>query len=162
MTPRMTGSDWRILGKSVAAVAAAWLFAGVFTALGMGPWFAALVKPALNPPSALFSPVWATLYALQMAALFLLWRQSGPTPGACRATVIFWVALWLNALWSLCFFTLRQPWLGLIEIGLYLFVLAKLVKAALPVSRTAAALIAPTLAWVAFATYLNFEYWRLN
>ncbi len=41
-----------------------------------GSWYAALDKPSWNPPSWVFAPVWAVLFA---AALnFTLWRMNAP------------------------------------------------------------------------------------
>ena len=38
-------------------------------------WYATLVKPAFNPPSSVFGPMWTVLFALLGIALFLVWKN---------------------------------------------------------------------------------------
>jgi tryptophan-rich sensory protein len=136
--------------------------ASAFGALFMpGEWYAALKKPAWNPPGWVFGPVWTTLYAAMAVAAWLVWRCGGFR--AQRLPLGLFVAqLALNALWTPVFFGLRNPGLALVDIALlWLSVLATAV-AFWRVHRPAAALLTPYLAWVSFAGFLNFTIWQLN
>ena len=126
-----------------------------------GAWYAALTKPAWNPPDAVFAPVWTLLYALMAVAAWIVWQRAGFS-GAGPALALFVVQLALNALWSYLFFGLHRIDLALIEI-LALW-LAILVLTALVWRQDwrAGALLLPYLAWVGFAACLNFALWRLN
>ena len=68
----------------------------------------------------------------------------------------------LNVLWSELFFGLHRPdWAWLEVAPFWLSVLALMVFL-WPVSRRSSWLLAPYLAWVAFAGYLNWAVVRLN
>ena len=126
-----------------------------------GAWHAALVKPAWNPPNAVFAPVWIVLYVLMGAAAWLVWRNVG-APGRGTALALFLVQLALNGAWSWLFFGRHAVGAALVEIAvLWVAILATLL-AFRPISRPAAALLAPYLAWVTFACALTFAIWRLN
>lgn len=134
----------------------------VFTSPSITTWYATLTRPELNPPSWVFGPVWTTLFALMGIAAFLVWQK-----GLRRADVRF--ALWifagqlvLNTLWSIIFFGLHSPGGALVEITLlWLTILATIVAFA-KISKPAAWLLVPYIAWVSFASYLNFAIWTLN
>jgi tryptophan-rich sensory protein len=120
-----------------------------------------LLKPAWNPPAWVFGPVWTVLYLMMAVAAWLVWRRRG-FAGAPWALGLFVLQLALNTLWSAIFFGLRRPGVAAIEILLlWLAILATLIAFA-PVSRLAAILLAPYLAWVTFAAVLNFTIWRMN
>jgi tryptophan-rich sensory protein len=72
------------------------------------------------------------------------------------------VQLALNTLWTPLFFGLHQPGLAFAEIVLLWLAIATTLAAFRPVSRAAAWLLVPYLAWVSFAAALNFTLWRLN
>lgn len=124
-------------------------------------WYATLAKPAWNPPNWLFGPVWTTLYVVIGVAAWRVWRAGGFSRD--RAALAVFLAQWLlNFLWSGCFFGLRAPGLALVEIlALLALIVVTIVRFARH-DRLAAALLAPYLAWVSFATLLNAELWRLN
>jgi tryptophan-rich sensory protein len=70
-------------------------------------WYPLLQKPAWNPPSWLFAPVWTVLYLMMALAIWRGWRTGAP---AARGLVTgYFVQLALNALWSVLFFGLKQP-----------------------------------------------------
>jgi translocator protein len=126
-----------------------------------GEWYAGLVKPALTPPGWVFGPVWTLLYAMMGTAAWLVWRAYGLT-GAPVPLGLFLVQLALNALWSYLFFGLNRPGLAFLDIvALWLAILATLV-AFWRADPLAGLLLLPYLLWVSFATYLNFQFWRLN
>ncbi len=62
----------------VVAVAICEIAGGVgaiFVAPNITGWYSTLVKPALNPPSFLFGPVWSLLYLLMGIAVFIVWKK---------------------------------------------------------------------------------------
>lgn len=134
----------------------------IFTRSGLDGWFQTLNKPSFNPPRWVFGPVWTLLYALMGIAASLVWQHRDTDPAARPALRLFGVQLGLNVLWSAAFFAARSPLAGLIEI---VFLLAALIATVLKfarVSRTAALLMLPYLAWTSFAAVLTATIWRLN
>lgn len=126
-----------------------------------GEWYAALRKPAWNPPGWLFGPVWTALYTMMAVAAWLVWRQGGWAKQR-RPLLIFLAQLALNALWTPLFFGLHQPGVAFAEIILLWLAIAWTIAAFWREHRLAAGLLAPYLAWVSFAAVLNGTLWRLN
>lgn len=144
----------------VAAFAAA-AIGGAATATSVGTWYAALQKPAWNPPNWLFGPVWTGLYVLMAFAAWRVWRVQ--TPPASRQTLALYAAqLVLNALWSLLFFGLRRPDLALAEVVVFWALLVTMLIRFRAVDRLAAWLWTPYVLWVSFASVLNAAVWHLN
>jgi translocator protein len=75
---------------------------------------------------------------------------------------LFLVQLAANALWSWLFFAWRQGGLAFAEVLLLWCLIVATVAAFWRVSRTAAVLLLPYLAWVTYASALTFEVWRRN
>jgi len=126
-----------------------------------GGWYAALNKPAWNPPPWIFGPVWSTLYAMMAVAAWLVWREGG-WKWQGLALGIFMIQWLLNALWTPLFFGMHRPGLAFAEIiALWLAITVTLLLfwRARPL---AGLLLTPYLAWVSFAAFLNFTIWRLN
>jgi tryptophan-rich sensory protein len=141
-------------------LAAAFVPAAIGAAFPAPDYYADLRKPAWAPPPWLFGPVWTALYALIGVAAWLVDRRGGA--GSRRALGLWGGQLALNAAWTPIFFGLRAPGPALVEI-LVLWVAVAATTIAFLARRTAAgALLLPYLAWVTFATALNFEIWRLN
>lgn len=155
-------------GRSILALAgflllslAAGAIGGRATYPAIPGWYQSLEKPSWTPPEWLFGPAWTTLYIFMGVAAWLVWRHGG-WRSQKRPLTLFVVQVVLNALWSLLFFGMRNPALGLVEIVvLWIAILATLL-AFWKVSRLAGGLMVPYLAWVTFATALNFAIWRLN
>jgi translocator protein len=73
---------------------------------GENPWFIELVKPAINPPSAIFPIVWSILYVLMGVALAMVVTARGAA-GRGAAIAIFAVQFVLNLAWSPVFFGMQ-------------------------------------------------------
>jgi tryptophan-rich sensory protein len=134
---------------------------GIVTGSSVETWYPDLKKPVWTPPSFVFGPIWTLLYLLMGVSGWMVWRRREnveiPLP-----MVLFGVQLTLNVAWSLVFFGLRQPGLAALEIVLLWLAIAANLWAFARVSRAAAWLLVPYLAWVSFAMLLNVAIWRLN
>ena len=131
---------------------------GIF---GPGDWYAALKKPAWNPPGWIFGPVWTALYTMMAVAAWLVWRQGGWGKQR-QSLLVFLGQLALNALWTPLFFGLHRPGLAFAEIVLLWLAIVATLMLFWKVNRAAAWLLVPYLAWVSFAVSLNFTLWWLN
>jgi translocator protein len=126
-----------------------------------GEWYATLNKPSWNPPGWIFGPVWSALYSLMAVSAWLVWKRGGFVAQR-RPLALFLTQLVLNTAWTPLFFGLHRPGIAFVEIVLLWLAIAATLVAFRPVSRVAAWLLAPYLAWVSFAAALNFTLWRLN
>jgi len=135
---------------------------GVFTRMGLGPWYDGLQKPSWQPPAWVFGPVWTTLYTLMAVAAWLVVRQRNEAPGWKTALALFVVNLLLNVLWSALFFGARQPGWAFAEILVLWGTIVALVVLFHRIRPLAGWLLTPYLAWVSFAAVLNGVVWWLN
>lgn len=132
-----------------------------FTASSVDSWYTTINKPSFNPPGWIFAPVWTTLYILIGLSFYLVWRKNF---GEDRKKVIavYSLQLLFNLLWSMLFFGLKSPLLGLIDIiVLLVFIIANTIVF-YKISKTAGYLLIPYLLWVSFASVLNFSIFLLN
>jgi tryptophan-rich sensory protein len=123
-----------------------------------GEWYATLNKPSWNPPAWLFGPAWTLLYTLMAVAAWLVWKRVGFS----RPLALYFVQLALNAAWTPIFFGAHQLGWALIEILVMWIMILLTLLSFRRVNPTAGWLFLPYLAWVSFATHLNFTLWRLN
>lgn len=138
--------------------------AGVANALLNSPntsWYKNLRKPSFNPPDWLFGIAWGILYPVMGLASWLVWTEGGFRKQAYPLTA-YAVQLVLNLLWPALFFKAHKIKLALIDISLLLVAVATTFVLFKPVNPLAANLLIPYLAWVAFATFLNYKYVQLN
>ena len=145
-----------------------WLLLGFFAA-AIGGWASAqaatfyghLAQPAWAPPAWLFGPVWSVLYALMGVAAWLVWRVGG-FASARSALLLFLTQLAVNALWSWLFFAWHHGALALVDIVLLWLLIVATITGFWRIRPLAGALLLPYLAWVTFASALNFAVWHLN
>lgn len=143
------------------------LIGSFFTVNAISDWYVFLDKPTFSPPDWVFGPVWIILYTLMAIATYIVWsRRSGLSPAKAEARDrgfwIFWVHLVVNALWSILFFGLQNPFYALIDIGALLILLLIVTFYYFRVSLTSGLLMVPYIAWVCFATALNLGIYLLN
>jgi len=140
---------------SIAVCQAAGLVGSLFTMPSIPTWYASLNKPFFAPPSWLFGPVWITLYILMGVSLYLVWSKGLKNKSVKNSLLIFFVQLLLNALWSFLFFGLRSPLYGFVEIiALWIVILLAILKL-YKISKNAALLLLPYIAWVTIAAILR-------
>ena len=163
VTTRLRLNSALVLAAFLAAAFAAAALGGLATASSVKTWYPTLEKPTWTPPPWLFGPAWTLLYTAMSVAAWRLWRLPAHSTAARACTLrLWWAQLALNAAWSWAFFYFRNPAAGLPVIGALLVLLVVLQLRLLRLDRAAAALWAPYLLWVSFASALNFEIWRLN
>lgn len=134
---------------------------GWITADSVRVWYEPLAKPAWTPPQWVFSPVWSTLYVLMSVAAFLVWQRPH---SAERRTALSWffLQLFFNAIWTPVFFGLHSLGWALAIILMLDASLAWTIYRFSRMKPLAAWLLAPYLAWVLYATSLNWGVLVLN
>ena len=157
----MAKNQWFWLLFFLACTFAAAAVGSWFTSKSVRTWYLQLRKPRFSPPNWIFAPVWSALYALMAVSAWFVWRNVGWSQGT-TALSLFYIQLFLNMLWSVVFFGWRRPGIAVIEIACLLAAIAATMAAFAPISTLAFWLMVPYLAWVSFATLLNYRIWQLN
>lgn len=137
---------------------AVFLTAAFGASFAPGPWYASLIKPAWNPPSWLFGPVWTLLYLANAIAAWRVWRRGNSDV----AIVVWFLHLVPNALWSYFFFGLHRLDWALVDIILLNLAIIAVTALFYRRDKIAGLLMLPYLAWVAFAGFLNWTLFSLN
>ena len=117
-------------------------------------WYPTLVKSSLTPPGYVFSIMWTLLYILMGLSAAIVWSKQ--THGSWALKLLYSFQLFLNLLWTFCFFFMRMPLLAFfVLIALILMVVAYTMGCYMS-HCIAAYLNLPYLLWLLFAAYLNF------
>lgn len=124
-------------------------------------WYKTIEKPFWNPPEYIFGPVWTTLYIMMGLAAWLVWKPEG-FKAAATPLILFAAQLGLNVAWSWIFFGMHQPGWAFAEIVILCLAIVVTTVSFFRRSKAAGCLMVPYLAWVSFASVLNFVIWRLN
>ena len=133
-----------------------------FTRSSLASWYAHIKKPFFNPPAWIFAPVWTMLYILMGVAFFLVWEKGLDAEKVRAALGIFILQLVLNMLWTSAFFGMRSPALGFVVIVLLWSAIIGTTVLFFGISKIAALLLLPYIAWVSFALVLNAAIVYLN
>jgi benzodiazapine receptor len=134
----------------------------LFTLPSIPTWYAALVKPAFNPPNWIFGPVWTLLYITMGIGAYLIWEKRKENTTVKYALVLFFAQLTLNGLWSIIFFGRHDIFLAFIEIILLWFLILATIIKFYQIRPFAGLILIPYLLWVSFAGVLNYSLWILN
>jgi len=124
------------------------LIVGSFASANTGTdmWYQGLIKSDLNPPGYVFGIVWPILYLLMGITA---WRTFEIIKN------LFYIQLFLNAIWSWLFFSFHLPLISLIDIWLLIYINIKIVFKVLKIDKLAGLLYTPYILWLLFASYLN-------
>ena len=120
----------------------------------MNDWYKKLKKAPWSPPNKVFGIVWGILYTLLFISFFLVWNNKKCFP-YCDALTMFLIQLALNLTWTTVFFKLRMIRLALASIILIIIFTIVTYKYFIKVSKIAAYLLLPYLAWLCLAGTLN-------
>jgi translocator protein len=124
-------------------------------------WYAELVKPDAQPPGWIFPVAWTALYLMMGIAFSMVLHARGASARGL-AIGLFLAQFLLNLAWSPIFFGRHQ-----VTTAFYLIILILVLAIATTVifgrvRKAAAWLMVPYLAWLSFATILNYQIDRLN
>lgn len=150
---------WKTIGVLVLWIGLTFFAPAIGFRAKPDEWFRGLTKPGFNPPSWVFAPVWTVLYLLMAIAAWLVWREGGWERQTFPLS-LYLVQLVLNAVWTPLFFGAHQIGLALADIVLQWLAIAATLFVFAQVDALAAWLFVPYLAWVSFATVLNFAFWQ--
>jgi len=152
---------WTGLAVFIAVCLGAGGLGAAATTSEINGWYRTIAKPSWNPPDFAFGPVWTTLYIMMAIAAWLIWQPPGAKAAAMPLT-LFAAQLILNSVWSCIFFGMHQPGWAFAEIVFLWLAIAATMVAFYRRSIFAVCLLVPYLAWVSFASVLNFAIWQRN
>jgi translocator protein len=124
-------------------------------------WFAALAKPAIQPPGWVFGAAWMALYTVTGLALALI-LNARSAQGRGLAIGLFAFQFTLNLIWSPTFFMAHQVTAAFWLILVILFAAILTTFAFGRIRMAAAWLMLPYLLWLSFASILNYKFDQMN
>jgi translocator protein len=124
-------------------------------------WYQELVKPEWQPPGWLFGVVWPILYFMIGLAFAIILNARG-APQRGLAIGLFLAQFGVNLIWSPLFFGKHE-----VSTAFYVIILMFILAVATTIvfgriRKLAAWLMVPYLAWLSFASMLNYTIDQLN
>lgn len=116
-------------------------------------FYKGLNKPAFAPPSIVFPIVWTILYILIAISIYLIYRDNSykNTPDYNKTLLINYFS---NQVFSFLFFTIKSPFLALIDTFIVLISSLFLYYESKELNKTSSRLLIPYIIWNLFATIL--------
>lgn len=149
-----------LLILSIGICLGAGFLSSFFTISAIPDWYQSLNKPFFSPPNWIFAPVWTILYILMGISLYIV--RDSTSKIKRRALNLFFIQLFLNFIWSIIFFGMKNPLFALIDIILLWFAVFFTIKSFYKISVIASNLLVPNLLWISFASVLNLMIVVLN
>lgn len=118
-----------------------------------------LVKPPLSPPGIFFPIIWSIIYLLMGISYFIL-KKNGNTNIIISS--VYYLQLFVNALWSIIFFILKWRFISIIWIILLDILVIVMIYLFYQKDKISGYLNIPYLIWSLFATYLTIGIYILN
>lgn len=151
--------NWKIILISASVTIGSSLI-GFLLSLGSKEIYESLNLPAFAPPSWLFGVAWPVIYVLMGVSLYLIMVNDSAIKGS--AIEIFFIQLVVNLLWPLAFFRLKLFIVALVILMILIALVIIMIKIFYGINKTSAYLQIPYLAWITFATVLNFAVVLMN
>ena len=121
--------------------------------------YGSLNKPPLAPPGILFSIIWPILYVLMGISYGILKSKKLVDS---KISIVYYVQLGINALWSTFFFLLKWKLFSFIWILVLDVIVIYMIVLFYKKNKVAGILQVPYLLWILFASYLNIAIYVLN
>lgn len=115
--------------------------------------------PPLAPPKILFPIAWTIIYLLMGLSYFILQKNDNDH---FLASIVYYIQLFVNAMWSIIFFLWKWRLLAVFWIILLDILVIYLIYLFYKKVRISAYLNIPYLLWILFATYLTIGIYLLN
>ncbi len=125
-------------------------------------WYATLIKPDWAPPTWLFSPVWAVLYAIIIVTFGFVFYKVFKKELPSRIALPFALNIVFNLLFSPIQFGLQNNILAAVDVLLVFGTLVWALVVIYPRYKWIALANMPYLVWVSFATVLQLTVAYLN
>ena len=145
-----------MLGLFLLIALAVAAFGSVVAVTQVDGWYASAPHVTWTPPNWAFGAVWSVLYVLIAVSGWLLWLRR-----ARGALVLFVAQLVVNSVWTPVFFGgypligTAALWIALAIIVLLDLLVVATIASAWSLSRWSAVLLMPYLAWILYASTLN-------
>lgn len=150
-------SQFKIYAKSILIPVGLGLIIGIITSGSIE--YNTLIKPVLAPPSIAFPIVWTILYVLMGVSYGILKSKSLLNS---EIKFIYYLQLFVNAMWSIIFFTLEWRLFAFIWLLILILLIIMMIIKFYSKDRVAGLLQIPYLLWALFAAYLNLSIYLLN
>jgi benzodiazapine receptor len=134
----------------------------LLTAGGSAQWYQGLQKPAYTPPGSIIGAVWTAIYILTAFAFITYVNRARDSRALPLVAGLFLLNGVINASWSYVFFVMRSPGLAVAVAALILLTVFALAVLVWPRAKESSVLLAPYLAWTAFATLLTYRIYEMN
>ncbi|TGZ71101.1 hypothetical protein CRM22_002833 [Opisthorchis felineus] len=124
-------------------------------------WYDTLKLPSFAPPKWVFGPAWTFLYASMGTASYLVWRDAAPDE-ANLPLAVYGIHLLANWAWTPVFFGAHKLKESCVII---VAVLGGAIGSAVlfrPINQLASNLMLPYIAWLSYASMVNFATAAMN
>ena len=150
-------SQFKIYARSIAIPVVVGLIIGAITSSSIE--YNTLIKPVLAPPPILFPIVWTILYVLMGVSYGILESKSLVDS---EIKFIYYLQLFVNALWSIIFFTFDWRLFAFIWLLMLILLIVAMIIKFYNKDKVAGLFQIPYLLWSLFASYLNLSIYLLN
>lgn len=124
-------------------------------------FYKSLNKPVFAPPSILFPIVWTSLYILIAISIYLILKDNKlkDIPSYTKTLIINYFS---NQIFSFLFFTLKSPFLALIDTFIVFISSLFLYYESKELNKTSSKLLIPYIIWNLFALILIISIFFMN
>ncbi|MEK6914010.1 MAG: TspO/MBR family protein [Nanoarchaeota archaeon] len=148
--------NWKLLVLCLVIVYSVAFIGSLFTIQGTNSEWYQSIKPSITPPNWVFPIVWNILFFLIALSLYFVTTSSKNKQMKTKVYVVFGINFLLNILWSLFYFSMKNPALAFIDLIILLGSIISMIFISFKVSRKSSWLLVPYLLWVSFAGILNY------